>query len=223
MLHPLIKASKIIFRYITISFWTLSILLLLLFLTDTPKTAYLTAFIYRLSMPVYYYLILLVISFLLSPLYLNKYSKYLILLPKILFDSFLLSDYFVFKIYRFHIDMMFVKMALSDFKGIGMSPLMVILALLAITIISFINYKLFSWAEKHRIVFPKTILSALLLLFATGQAIHTWANYHQQVFITQYTPYLPYYFPTTSHHLMQKWTKKIRFGYPNLLKKGKQV
>jgi len=216
------KAIKIATRFISISFWTWTFWLFILFFLQSPDVANIWAFLYRLSIPVYYFLGLWLLTIILSPLYFSKYLKYLLIFPKVLFDTFLLADYFVFKIYRFHIDMMFINMAISDFKGIGLSPLMVLISVFIFIMIGFVNYRFFRWAEKHRIFKLKPVLISLVFLFLFGQLTHIWANAYKQAFIQQYTPYFPYYFPTTSSSLMKKMKKNYAFLLPKPLEKPSQ-
>lgn len=213
MFQKLKLASGLISKYLLISFGAITSIILMLFWVGTPAGTGGLDFIYSLSIFSYYFFITLVICLFFSPLYFSKYLKYLIIVPKILLDIFLLADYFVFKIYRFHIDMLFIKMAISDFNGIGLSPLFSGISLLAIILISSLNLYIFLKIPHIKLPFIKPALVGLLLLFLSGQIIHIWANYYKQHFIEQYTPYFPYYFPTTSHNLMKKLKKEV----PNLI------
>jgi membrane-anchored protein YejM (alkaline phosphatase superfamily) len=209
-------------KFFITSFVVISLPLLLLFMSNTPEANHWLGHVYRLSIPLYYFFIFLGISLLLLPLYRVKYLFYLILVPKILLDIFLLADYFVFKIYRFHIDMMFVNMAISDYKGIGLSPLMSFVSVLAVLAIVGINRWLYK-SLKFRIQFKiKTLILLLFLWFAFGQLVHIWANYYKQQFIEQYTPYFPYYFPTTSYSLMKKNLEKHPGWIPKPIEKAHQ-
>jgi len=171
--------------------------------------------IYVISIPTYYYFFILVISLLLFlPFSKVKYLNYIALIPKIILDLFLLYDLLVFKIYRFHIDMILIKMSISDFKGIGFSSTIILLALLSLLSISLINifiYKIAAKKKDFRIIRINLMLFVLLL---AGQMIHIWANEFNQEFIKKYTPYFPYYFPTTSSHLMSKLKKNYPFLIP---------
>jgi membrane-anchored protein YejM (alkaline phosphatase superfamily) len=51
----------------------------------------------------------------------------------------------------------------------------------------------------------------MFILILLNQLIHIWAFYFKQDYITKYTPYFPYYFPTTSNGKMTKLTKKYTF------------
>jgi len=215
MYPKLKKAFKHILTYLFLSYASIAFLILLFYISNTPKAQNWIAGFYRLSILGYYFFALVFITLLLLPLYFNRYLKVLIILPMTLFQLFLISDYFVFKIYRFHIDMLFIKMAISDFKGIGLSPLLSFISVLLILLLFFLNYKLFKLAKNIKIPYFKSILTILLTGFLLGQVVHIWGNYYKQQFIEQYTPYFPYYFPTTSHGLMQK----MATNHPDLLPK----
>lgn len=107
------------FTYLLISAFILS--------SDAPLTF--SGIIYALTIPVYYYLIFVVLTVVLIPILWSKKLVALILLPKFLMDMMLIADYFIFDIYRFHIDMLFINMLLHDFKGIGISIWLVLLSL----------------------------------------------------------------------------------------------
>ena len=214
MLQKLRQAAGTVIKFVSLGYVSLSLFIWLFFWGQSPPASGITAGWYSWSIAAYYFFIILIISLLLTPFYFSKYLKYLIVVPKILFDAFLAADYFVFKIYRFHIDMLFIKMALSDFKGIGLSPLFSLIVLLVFLLITAINIYIFRKAEKIRIPYLKPLLWFFLVLFLSGQVIHIWANYYKQHFIEQYTPYFPYYFPTTSHGLMKKLEKKAPFLLP---------
>lgn len=209
-------------KYLLFSFTLISLPLLYLFYQSAPSPDGFVAFLYVLSIPVYYFFLLMLISAVFVPLTWIKYVRYIILLPKILFDVFLLADYFVFKIYRFHIDMMFVKMAISDFKGIGLSPMMSVVSILAVLLIVFLNWRMYKWVSKKHFRHQKKFILLLFLLLAFGQAVHIWASEYKQHFIQQYTPYFPYYFPTTSHSLMKKIEKKHPGWIPKPVEKAHQ-
>ncbi len=208
MYPKLKKALKHILTFLLLSYGSIGLLILLFYLLNTPEAKGWLAGFYRLSILGYYFFILLVLTFILTPLYFNRYVKILLIFPVSLLQLFLIADYFVFKIYRFHIDMLFIKMAISDFKGIGLSPLSSFVSILVVLIIFFVNYKLFKLAERITIPYIKSLMAILLTVFLAGQVIHIWANYYKQQFIEQYTPYFPYYFPTTSHSLMHKIATK---------------
>ncbi len=219
MLEKIKNTLVTVINFVTISFWSITFFILLLFWLQTPHAEYVTGFVYSFSILLYYYFLLLILSLILSPFFRAKYLKYLIIVPKVVIDSFLLADYFVFKIYRFHIDLLFLKMMIQDFKGIGLSPLLVIISLLAFLLVVALNFWLFKWSMKHRLLKLKPLLITMGLFFLSGQLIHIWANDYKQRFIQQYTPYFPYYFPTTSSHLMAKIKHKYAFLVPDPLEK----
>ncbi len=177
------------------------------------------SFIYVISIPAYYYFFILVLTLLISPIFKIRYLKYIIIIPKIILDLFLLYDILVFNTYRFHIDMILIKMTINDFKGIGFSPAIIIAALLSFLGISIINVFIFKVALKKKKYKVWRINAVLFMLLISGQMIHIWANEFNQEFIKKYTPYFPYYFPTTSSHLMSTLKNKYPFLVPNPIEK----
>ena len=213
-MNKLYKTAGVTTKYFLISF-VLTLALLFVFYLQTTGIENALAFFYVVSIPAYYYIILLLISLLLTPLGLVSKLKYFILVPKVLFDIFLLADIFVFRIYRFHIDMMFVNMLLHDFKGIGLSNSMLFYAILAFTAIIFINFWVYRMVDKKMLFNTIKINILILLVFLINQFTHIWAYDYNQKYITKYTPYFPYYFPTISHSLMGKLQK----NFPNQFSK----
>lgn len=208
ILHSLNNLSQ----FILLSF-SLTLLLLLIFFFQTGSPDNIIGILYTVSIPLYYYIILLLIMMILLPFSLLLYLRYLVIIPKILLDIFLLTDAFVFRIYRFHIDMMFIDMAIHDFSGIGLSPTAILLIIIAFFLVIAFNIWLFRMAQQKAIFKVKKINITLLIIFLLGQIIHIWAYEYSQQFITKYTPYFPYYLPTTSHSTMTKLKNK----YPNLI------
>lgn len=157
-----------------------------------------------LSIPLYYYFFVWILMVVVSPLSQIPYIKYLVIIPKILIDFFLLADIFVFKIYRFHIDMFFINMTIHDFGGIGLSTSIILLTILSFLLIVFFNVWIYCKALKMRKFNAKKLTLALLMFFFIGQLIHVWAYEYKQQSITTFTPYFPHYLPLTSSSLMTK-------------------
>ncbi len=225
-MHRLFKVLGKIFRFFVFSF-ALTFVLLGVFYLQTDGIDTFRSLVYVVAIPTYYYVILVLITLLFSPLGLSRYSTYLLVVPKALFDIFLLSDIFVFRIYRFHIDMMFVNMLVHDFQGIGLSTIMLLVAVFAGLVLIAFNvwmYKLALAKKKFSLIW---INSAILTLFLLGQFIHIWAYDYNKKDITKYTPYFPYYFPTISHSLVQDLQKRFPQYFPkpvyNADKKAKDL
>ena len=199
-------------RFILISFIT-SLVFLSVFIFPAYQNDSLSAFIYGLSIPSYYYLICLVLTLALTPLlYCGRFAV-LIIVPKVLLDLFLLADILVFNVYRFHIDMLFIEMAFFDFEGIGLSWGMCLLAIAACIVV--VTLQVFSFSKAKQLMAVKTarINMSIIAVFLLGQGIHISGHFTKQESILVYTPYLPYYAPITSTGMMEKLQKR----YPELI------
>ena len=150
-MHRFFRSLHVVFRFVTLSF-VLTFLLLLAFSFQVGKPGNLVALFYMLSIPFYYYFLVLLLLVILSPLSQIPYLKYVVIIPKVLLDIFLLADIFVFNIYRFHIDMLFVNMMIHDFSGIGMSPKLIILSLIAFITIILFNLWVYRKALKRTVL-----------------------------------------------------------------------
>ncbi|WP_019026495.1 sulfatase-like hydrolase/transferase [Colwellia piezophila] len=199
-------------RYVLISFIT-SLALLTVFIYSAYQHGTFSTLLYGLSIPSYYYLIYLLLTLMLTPLLYFNQVAVLIIIPKVLLDLFLLADILVFNIYRFHIDMLFIEMAIFDFQGIGLSwgmSLLVIMVAIAV-----VALQVFIYGKAKQLVNMKTTMAniGIITLFLLGQGIHIWGNYTKQESILTYTPYMPYYAPITSTALMSKLHQR----YPELI------
>jgi len=199
-------------RYTLISFIT-SLLLLAVFVHAAYQYGSMTSFLYALSIPSYYYLLYLVATLLLLPLLYFKRIAVLIILPKIFLDSFLLLDILVFNVYRFHIDMLFIEMAIFDFEGIGISWGMALLAIALMFITIGVQVYFFRKAKQLTSMKTLAINMSILSLFILGQGAHIWGNYTKHEGILAYTPYMPYYAPITSTSRMSS----LQSYFPDLI------
>lgn len=207
--------SVALYRFLFVSFLS-SFLIVLLFTSNAGWPKSVTAAFYVLTTPLYYYLLVLVISTLLLPLFWFKWAIWLIALPKVLFDFMLLSDFFLYRVYRFHVDWMFIDMLLKDFKGVGISvwlaaiALIVALAVLALHV--WLLHKLMK-AKAFKLNMWWVNIGAFVL-FLAGQLIHVVSYEYKNRPVTQYTPYLPYYAPVTSSSLMASLQSKFPSVFP---------
>jgi membrane-anchored protein YejM (alkaline phosphatase superfamily) len=147
------------------------------------------------------------------PLLYFKRVAVLIVIPKIILDLFLLADILVFNVYRFHIDMIFIDMALFDFKGIGLSWGMGIFATFACLGVVTLQVVFFSKANKLTDMKVRRMNVSFIILFILGQGIHIWGNFTKQENILVYTPYMPYYAPITSTKKMAA----LQQSYPKII------
>lgn len=205
------EGSRDFYQFIFFSFG-FTALIFLAFLVNAGSPDGVAGFLYSLTIPFYYYLIFLLLSVFLLPFSWFKTLLPLIVAPKILLDVMLVADYFLFGVYRFHIDMMFINMLLHDFKGVGISPSLIIISVVSTLLIAAVNVVIFIKRDK----LPKfSFLKANLIvftLFIVSQLVHVIGYEYKQVGITKYTPYFPYYAPVTSSSLMAK----LKVKYPNV-------
>lgn len=206
------KSFQVVSRFVAISF-VLTLVLLIAFLLQVGKPDNLIAFFYMLSIPFYYYFLIWLLSILIAPLSRLALLKYLVIIPKVVLDIFLLADIFVFKIYRFHIDMLFINMTIHDFGGIGLSTSIILMAIVSFLLIIFFNLWVFHIAVKMNKFHTKKLTFVLLVFFLFGQLMHVWANEYKQQSITKFTPYFPHYLPLTSSSMMSK----LKNSYPEII------
>ena len=207
------------YRFLLYSFG-FTLLLLLAFLSNAGSADDLTSRLYSLSIPFYYYLIFAFVSVVFLPVIWLKPFAALFVVPKILFDIVLIGDYFLFGVYRFHVDMMFINMLIYDFKGIGISISLVFLSLIVAAIVAAINIVIYRKLDN----LPKLSLIkanvAVFIMFLVGQMVHVVGYEYRDASITKFTPYFPYYAPVTSYSLMQKLKSKYPETFPTIEQTG---
>ncbi|MDO6719973.1 sulfatase-like hydrolase/transferase [Psychrosphaera sp. 1_MG-2023] len=211
--------SEQMFRFLAYSF-LFSWLLLLTFLINVNGEQSILGTAYSLIIPLYYYLLFLVVTSLILPLFWIKRLAVCILIPKILFDIVLIGDFFLFGVYRFHVDMMFINMLLHDFKGIGISFGLVLLALFVASLVALVNIVIYRKCHKFPALKLYRINFAVFVVFLLGQVVHVVGYEYRQVNITKYTPYFPYYAPLTSNSLMTKLKKNFPDTFPEVAETG---
>ena len=120
-------------------------MLLALYTTLMPLPNTPVAVLYALSIPAYYYLFVLLATAAIWPLVFVPLLHYLLVLPKTVLDVFLLFNFFVFKTYKFHIDSLFINMAIHDGQGMGISVSLMALAVLLVVAILWLNVRIFRY------------------------------------------------------------------------------
>ncbi len=207
------KTNSELFHFVFYSF-AFTYLLIMAFVVNAKTDVDIISTIYALTIPFYYYLIFVVATLLLIPVLcsrvMGKSLVILVLAPKFVVDAFLIADYFVFDIYRFHIDLIFINMLLHDFKGIGISAWLMVLSFLVYLGVFLVNLAIFKSVKKLPKVKIKSANFLMFVLFILGQFIHVVGFEYKTKNIIGYTPYLPYYAPLTSSSLMTK----LRTNYP---------
>lgn len=210
------EASERNYRFIAYSF-LFTALLLLAFLINAGGAADAKSLFYSLTIPLYYYLLFVFVTSLFLPVLWFKRLAFLILLPKIVLDVVLIGDYFLFGVYRFHVDMMFINMLIHDFKGIGISIWLVLLSGVVASLVAALNIWIYKASPKWKALPLYKINLAVFIVFLVGQMIHAVGYEYRQVKITKYTPYFPYYAPLTSNSLMAKLKRNFPETFPKVV------
>ena len=125
-------------KFSIVSF-SLTLILLSFYFRSIVVPEGILAWLYVISIPAYYYMIILIVSFLFIPLYFIRYTRYLVITPKVVLDSYLFCNLFVLNIFKSNIDTIFIYIAIHDFHGIGIPPYILILAFASFAIILSLN------------------------------------------------------------------------------------
>lgn len=161
---------------------------------------------YIITIPFYYYFIIMALTLPFVIFIGSKSLSFLVVLPKAVFDFLLIITSLIFNIYQFHLDLMFVNMAIYDFKGMGI-PIYYMVILFVVFLLVFYGHILILRLSKKKTGFMSVFIAFLILL--SGQLIHVYGDYFKKDKIIKYTPYVPYYLPLTSYREMSKHFEKV--------------
>jgi uncharacterized protein len=114
---------------------------------------------------------------------------------------YLLLDCVTYRVCKLHIDAFWIEYAVRDFAGLGLPPLALPTALLALVPVLAAERRALALARRlgRGRRFGVVILAVAMLAFALGQARHVVAYDRSDDRITALTPHLPFYLPFTSH------------------------
>jgi len=150
----------------------------------------------------YYGLAILLSAIALLPIFLIP--KVRLILPFLIFTwlSFLLVDYLVFSVYKFHLDTLLLEMFFFDFSGMGIPRFLLIafflVALLLLIFSIFLQLASFKGGRAPTI-FSVLVIVAVVPTFLVHSIISIWAHRYNRSEVTQYAAVLPAFFPVTSH------------------------
>jgi len=203
----LARSSSRVVKFATMSF-PLTLILLSAYFRETGIPGSLLALLYALSIPAYYYVAITFVSLLLTPLAFIRWAEYLVAAPKVCMDFYLFVDLFIFNVYRFHIDGMFINILIHDFYGIGIPPYIIGLLAAAFVLIALMNVLAFIRAKSPSRWLAR-IPPAMVVLFTAGQLVHIWGIEYGQRQITRYTAAFPYYFPVKAGSFMRGLARNV--------------
>ena len=210
------KNGSLSYKFLLVSF-AFSFLLLIGFTSLAGWPSSIWGGIYASLTPLYYFVILLFITTLLQPLLWFKQTIWLLVAGKTLIDLALIADFFLFRVYRFHGDLMFFNMLINDFKGVGISIGMVLASIVVAAVVFAINALVVIYLiKKAPRLKPLKVNGTLFGLFLLSQLIHIVGFEYKVNAVTKYTPYLPYYAPITSGSLMAKLQAKWPSVFPEI-------
>lgn len=197
----------------------LTLVLLSGYFRETNGAANFLSLLYALSIPTYYYVIITLMTLVLTPLVLVRRVSCLVIAPKVFVDFYLFVNLFVFTIYRFHIDGMFMGILIHDFYGIGIPRYIMCLLAMSLVLIVLVNAFAFRMAGSPG-KRPAAVSLAMVLLFLTGQSVHMWGIEYSQRSITSYTTAFPYYFPVKARNFMEGLARDLPFVIPAYSRDG---
>ena len=199
--------------FVVLSF-SITAIILTLYISQTNMPMTVIGYLYLFTIPTYYYFAALILTLLTLPFLFIPKLSYLVIVPKSLLDIFLLFNFFVFKVYKFHIDNLFINMAIHDSKGLGLSTFILGIGSIVIVSVFAANFVFFNKAKKSSTAWPYKAGLFIFCLIAFNQATHAWGHYFKQRELISFTPYFPYFLPATSTKKMQALEKSHPYIVP---------
>jgi membrane-anchored protein YejM (alkaline phosphatase superfamily) len=200
----MMNVKKNVTAYINFIFYLILVTagLVFLFLSRAPSPDGVVAWAYYISSFSYYGLAILIICFFIYPLFWCRLTRWLVPVICWLWLVYLVSDLVVFKLYNFHIDLLIIEMLIFDFRGMGIPPF-----LLLFSVFSFLFILAFLLALQHfagKVGDWHTIAASLgvflvVPLFLVQSLISIWAHRFDRQEITQYSSFLPFFYPVQSY------------------------
>lgn len=113
----------------------------------------------------------------------------------------LVIDGVLYRAVRLHVDPLWLSLATTSSRGLGISPWMLLLGLAVLAVLGFLVRFLLRVAKRvpHRGLLVTGAAALCLMAFAVSQVIHILAYERNDVGITSITPRLPFYYPIHSH------------------------
>ena len=146
---------------------------------------------------------------LLTPLALFRRVRPLTALCFWAIGAYMLLDFFVFRIYKFHITLLILEMFIFDFQGVGAPPLVLLAGAASLAGLMFLAFYALRRSGRAS---PLPALSApgklclgiFLPLYLLNSGLHIWGAYYEREEITAYDYYFPAYYPMLSTAFMRQ-------------------
>ena len=157
-----------------------------------------------------YYMLFLLITVTLLYILLSPLRKFAVITAYIfitIFVYYLLIDSFAYNIAKFHIDPFWLEWVISDTAAFGLSTNTLLTALASLLILIAIEVGIIVLTYKVKKLKWLELSIPLLAILSLGisQTIHAVAHENNVIGITSITPYLPVYYPITSHRNAVKY------------------
>jgi len=168
------------------------------FMAQSPMPTDARSWVYWLSMPSYYLFVLLLVFVVCCLFMFSRWTVWLVPVAGALWLMYLLADMMVFKLYRFHISVFFIKMFFQDFKGLGLPLALQLIAgctALGLLLLSVVAWRRCSMAPASQRAWRAAFWVPSLMVFAANQTVHVWAAAYQRAEITHFSAFMPVFAP----------------------------
>ena len=182
----------------TVYLCLLSIAAIFTYLKNAPLPTGMLPFAYELSTAGYFCTLLILLSALLLPASLFKWSRWITPFLGWLWLVYLAIDLTVFNLYRFHLDWLLIEMFFRDFRGMGIPTFLLVLAAVGALVALGLIIRLYHsrpFGSRKKFIAALVFLALMPAGFAVNAVINIWATHYNRDEVTQYRPYLPLFYP----------------------------
>lgn len=184
-------------RFVLTSFIT-TLLLLSVYMASAEVPNDPLGFAYLVSIPAYYFWLLLLSTLLFLPLCTVSPAVHLAVVPKVLLDTYLILDIVVYGITGAHVSLEYFDLIVASAAVVGIPYFMITAVILSLLIVLLANLCIFDFVKRSPRWKCSPPLRLMLFIFLFGQLLHSWANETEWLSITEYTSTFPGYQPIVS-------------------------
>jgi membrane-anchored protein YejM (alkaline phosphatase superfamily) len=153
----------------------------------------------------------------LLPTRLSRYTSWIAPLLAWAWLLFLISNYFVFRLYKYHISLLLVEMFVTSPEGVGI-PIFLQVAFLMVAaclgaFVYYVNRLSYRITDRqyHRLIW---VMMLILPTIGFNSITHVWASHYDREEITNLNSLFPAYMPLTGHTLGPSISSALPLVYP---------
>ena len=172
------------------------------FLMRAPEPEGVVSWVFYLTLFSYYGLAVLLAGLVVYPLFWSRWTCWIIPLVFWVWLVYLVVYFAVFGLYQFHVDLLIIEMLFFDFRGMGIPAFLLGLSAILLLVLLAFSYALQYLGRKvrgwHTLASSLVVLS-IIPIFIISSVISIWGHRFDRQEVTQYSTFLPLFFPVKSY------------------------